>query len=84
VKSAANLRAVSWEAVTALSTAGTTVVILVTAVAGVAQLRPLRAQRCDSAAVELIAAPSRSTSPKISPAIVSMWQRLKDFARGDA
>jgi hypothetical protein len=44
----------SWEAVTALGTAGTTVVILVTAVAGVAQLRQLRAQRRDSAAVELM------------------------------
>jgi hypothetical protein len=44
----------SWDAVTALSTAGTTLVILVTAVAGIAQLRQLRAQRRDSAAVELM------------------------------
>jgi hypothetical protein len=51
---AAKARTVSWEAVTALSTAFTGVVIGVTAVAGVAQLRQLRAQRRDSAAVELM------------------------------
>jgi len=45
---------VSWEAVTALSTVLTTAVILVTAIAAVAQLRLIRQQRRDAAAVELM------------------------------
>jgi len=44
---------VSWEAVTALGTAFTGVVIVVTAFAAIIQLRQLREQRRDSAAVEL-------------------------------
>jgi hypothetical protein len=44
----------SWEAVTALGTAFTGVVIVVTAFAAISQLRQLREQRRDSAAVELM------------------------------
>jgi hypothetical protein len=45
---------VSWEAITALSTAFTGIVIVVTALIGIDQLRQLRAQRRDAAAVELV------------------------------
>ncbi|MBV8638115.1 MAG: hypothetical protein JO322_08510 [Candidatus Eremiobacteraeota bacterium] len=44
----------NWEAVTALSTAFTGAVILVTAMVGIVQLRQLREQRRDSAAIELM------------------------------
>jgi len=44
----------SWEAVTALGTAFTGLVIVATALVGADQLRQLRAQRRDSAAVELV------------------------------
>jgi hypothetical protein len=44
----------NWEAVTAVSTAFTGLVILVTALVGVYQLAQLRAQRRDSGAVELV------------------------------
>jgi hypothetical protein len=44
----------SWEAVGALSTAFTGLVIVVTAFAAISQLRQLREQRRDSAAIELM------------------------------
>jgi hypothetical protein len=44
----------NWEAITALSAAFTGLVIVVTALVGIDQLRQLRAQRRDSAAVELV------------------------------
>ena len=44
----------SWEAVTAIATAFTGCVILITAVVGVYQLRQMRTQRSDSAAIELM------------------------------
>jgi hypothetical protein len=44
----------SWEAVTAWSTAFTGLVILVTALVGINQLAQLRAQRRDAGAVELV------------------------------
>lgn len=44
----------SWEAVTAVGTVFTAFAIVVTAVAGVDQLRQLRAQRRDAAAVDLL------------------------------
>jgi hypothetical protein len=45
---------VTWEAVTAIATASTGCVILITAVVGVYQLRQLREQRRDLAATELM------------------------------
>jgi hypothetical protein len=45
---------VNWEAVTALSTAFTGIVIVVTAIAAVDQLRQARVQRRDAASVELV------------------------------
>jgi hypothetical protein len=44
----------SWEGVTAISTVFTGIVIAVTAIVAVVQLQHLRAQRRDSAAIELI------------------------------
>jgi len=44
----------SWEAVTATATAFMAIVILVTAIVGVVQLRQLREQRRDAAAIELM------------------------------
>jgi hypothetical protein len=44
----------SWDAVTALGTAFTALVIVATAVVGVGQLNVIRRQRQDSAAVELV------------------------------
>ena len=44
----------TWEAVTALSTAFTGVVIVATAIVGIGQIRQLRAQRRDAAAIELM------------------------------
>lgn len=44
----------TWEAVTAIATAFTGCVILITAIVGVYQLRQLRDQRRDSAAIELM------------------------------
>jgi len=49
-----NALAVTWEAISAISTAFTAVVITVTALLGVYQLGQLRAQRRDAAAIELM------------------------------
>jgi hypothetical protein len=49
-----NAVAMSWEAVTALGTAFTALVIVATAVVGLGQLNVIRRQRQDSAAVELV------------------------------
>lgn len=62
----------NWEAVTALSTALTGAVILITAVAGVAQLRQLRAQRRDTAAVELVRSFQDVTFAQVFPLIISL------------
>ena len=46
--------AISWDAITAIGTVFTGLAIVVTAIAGVDQLRQLRAQRRDAAAVDLL------------------------------
>lgn len=62
----------NWEAVTALSTALTGAVILITAVAGVAQLRQLRAQRRDTAAVELVRSFQDVAFAQVFPLVMSL------------
>jgi hypothetical protein len=61
-----------WEAVTAIASAFTGFVILVTAVVGVYQLRQLREQRRDSAAIELMRSLQDTTFARAFRMIVSL------------
>ncbi|HXW52307.1 MAG TPA: hypothetical protein VEJ41_09980, partial [Candidatus Acidoferrales bacterium] len=62
----------NWEAVAALATTFTGGIILITAIVGVYQLRQLREQRRDSAAIELVRILQDTTFGRAFQAVLSL------------
>jgi hypothetical protein len=67
----------NWEAVTAIATASTGCVILITAMVGIYQLRQMRQQRRDSAAIELMRSLQDTTFARAFQLVLSLPPEMR-------